>query len=78
LQSPAGIRLHVSFSLAPNEGESVKPFQFSLNSGETADLGKWKAIAGDNANIAVAEGYTDPTAANTDVTVLFVAAPSFF
>lgn len=78
LQSPEGTRIHASFSLGPQEGDAVEPVAFSLNSGETADLGKWRAIAGDDANLAAAEGYTEPVAANSEVTVLFVAAPSFF
>jgi hypothetical protein len=78
LQSPEGIKIHASFSLAPKEGNAVAPFTFSLGSGETADLGKWKAIAGDDANLAAAEGYTEPASADSEITVLFVASPSFF
>jgi hypothetical protein len=78
LQSPGGITIHASFSLASKEDGKVEPVTFSLGSGETADLGKWKAIAGDDANLASAEGHTVPAAANSEITVLFVAAPSFF
>jgi hypothetical protein len=78
LQSPEGIKIHASFSLSPKEGDAAEPLKFSMSSGETADLGKWKAIAGDDANLAAAEGQTEPARANSDVTVLFVAAPSFF
>jgi hypothetical protein len=78
LQSPEGIRIHASFSLAPKTGGDAAPFTFSLGSGETADLGKWKAIAGDDANLASAEGHTEPAAPDSEITVLFVAAPSFF
>jgi hypothetical protein len=78
LQSPAGVTVHGSFALSEPEGGAAEPNQFSLTHGETVDLGKWKAIAGENANVAKAEGYTEPPAPNTEVTVLFVAAPSFF
>jgi hypothetical protein len=78
LQSPGGITIHASFSMASKEDSKVEPVTFSLGSGETVDLGKWKAIAGDDANLASAEGHTEPAAANSEITVLFVAAPSFF
>jgi hypothetical protein len=78
LESPEGIKIHGSFSLRPRTGDAVAPFTFSVSSGETADLGKWRAVAGDDANLAAAEGYTEPAAANSEVTVQFVAAPSFF
>jgi hypothetical protein len=78
LQSPEGVQLHGSFSLVEAPGPAVGAVPFSLNSGATADLGKWRAIAGEHANIATAEGYTDPVAANAELKVVFVAAPSFF
>ena len=78
LQSPDGITIHASFSLAPKEGGGAEPFTFALSSGETADLGKWKAIAGDDANLASAEGHTEPALPNSEITVRFLAAPSFF
>lgn len=77
LQSPDGVQVNGSFSLK-NEEATGEPAQFSLKSGETADLGKWRAIAGDDANIATAEGSTEPPAPNTEITVLFTATPSFF
>jgi hypothetical protein len=78
-RSPAGGAVHASFGLSPS-GASVanSPHQFVANTGETVDLGKWKVIAGDDANVATATGYTEPPAANTELSVEFVAAPSFF
>jgi hypothetical protein len=77
LQSPDGIAVHGLFSLKNEEG-TAEPAPFVLKSGESADLGKWRALAGDDANIATAEGSTEPPAANTEITVLFTATPSFF
>jgi hypothetical protein len=78
LQSPEGIEIHASFSLAPKDGDAAEPMRFSLSSGAASDLGKWKVVAGDDANVAASDGYTEPAFPNSEVTVLFVAAPSFF
>jgi len=78
LQTPAGTTLHGSFSLVPATGPVAEPVSFSLSSAATADLGKWKAVAGDDANVATAEGYTEPSVPNAEITVAFTAAPSFF
>jgi len=82
LQKPVGPAVHASFQLAPAEpapGEPpVGPCAFTSSAGETVDLGKWRVVAGENANLATAEGHTEPPAANEEVTVEFVAAPSFF
>jgi hypothetical protein len=78
LQSPAGTTIHASFELAPTEGPPGRECPFTITAGESVDLGKWRVIAGDDANVATAAGYTEPVAANIDVIVEFVAAPSFF
>ena len=77
LQTPAGIKVDGTFALKSEEC-SQSPVAFCLNAGESFDLGKWRVIDGDNANIATAEGHTEPAAPNTEVTVLFTATPSFF
>ena len=76
-QSPSGVTIHAAFDLAPVDGPHTQPVQFSTPSGEAADLGKWKVAAGDDANVATATGYTEPPAADSEVTVEFVATPSF-
>ena len=81
LLSPDAVTIESSFVLAPadpGEGMFSRTAQFSAATGETVDLGKWKVVAGDDANIATAEGLTNPPAANTELAVEFVAAPSFF
>jgi hypothetical protein len=78
LQTPYPFAIQASFRLTNPEAPGVEPQTFLLSSGETADLGKWRAIAGENANVATAEGFTEPAAADTAITVLFVAEPSFF
>jgi hypothetical protein len=82
LQAPVGPAIHASFQLAPAQPEPEEPpvaaVEFTSSAGETVDLGKWRVVAGENANLATAAGSTDPAAANEQVTVEFVAAPSFF
>jgi hypothetical protein len=78
LQSPDRVQVHGFFSLKNEEVSDAEPVRFSMKSGETANLGKWRAIEGDDANIATAEGSTEPPAANAEIIVLFTAAPSFF
>ena len=77
LQAPSDIKVDGTFTLKSREC-SQPPVAFSLTAGESFDLGKWRVIDGDNANIATAEGHTEPVAPNTEVTVLFTATPSFF
>jgi len=78
LLSPDGIAVRSSFLLGPAEGTAATPLEFSAATGETVDLGKWSVIAGDDANIATAVGLTEPAAAETEISVEFVASPVFF
>jgi hypothetical protein len=77
MQSPDGVEVIGTFSLA-NEECAHQPVEFKMSSGKTADLGKWRVVAGDAANLTTAEGHTQPPAPNTEVTVVFTATPSFF
>jgi hypothetical protein len=82
LLSPPEVTIQSSFVLRALEdsgdGAAGEPTQFSAATGETVDLGKWRVVAGDDANVATAAGHTEPAAANTELVVEFVAAPSFF
>jgi hypothetical protein len=78
LQSPQGATLHATFIVVPGDGGELQPSPFSLRSGEAVDLGKWRVIAGEDANVATATGSTEPPLADTEITVQFVATPSFF
>jgi hypothetical protein len=76
--SPAGITLQSSFALGSTDGAAADPIQFTVASGETVDLGKWSVIAGEDANVATATGFTEPATADTEISVQFVVSPSFF
>jgi hypothetical protein len=78
LHSPLGTTIRASFGIAPAAGPPSEEFPFAAATGETVDLGKWRVVAGDDANTATARGYTEPPAAYTEVQVEFIAAPSFF
>jgi hypothetical protein len=62
--SPVGANVSGSFSLGAHPARD-----FSLASGQTADLGSWKVSHGTNA--VVASGSTEPALPNTALTVEF-------
>jgi hypothetical protein len=78
LQSPEGATIYSTFTLSPSEGPTAEPLAFTGTTGQTVNLGKWSVVAGDDANVATATGHTEPPMPETELTVEFIAEPSFF
>jgi hypothetical protein len=69
LISPADTAVSGTFAIAPAE-----PREFSGQTSDTIDLGKWQIAKG--TNTATASGFTTPARVNTQLVVRFDASPA--